>query len=173
MTDVSKFKHWYLLAYQVQVPGAWVPHSIIVASDKVELNVPQLNMLKKAHQVPDGAVLVGISYMGWQTEKSINGQPEIDPPTKLSDAYRVGMVSAARVRPSDEQQPINPYSGLTPEDMAKADEWASGFAAMRAMQIDVTTPVPCTAPPPLPAPEMVGERAEPVQKPLPGKSVRK
>lgn len=161
MTDVSKHKYWYLLAYMVQSPGAWVPHSIIVGSDKPELNVPQLNILKKAHQVPDASVLIAVSPLGWQTEKSINGQPDIDPPTKPSDAYRQGMVAAARVRITDAQQPINPFTGTKPEEVAKADEWSAGFQMVREIQGDVHTPVATAAPPPAPVPAKVGERAEP------------
>ena len=161
MTDVSKHKYWFLLAYQVQAPGAWVPHSIIVGSDKAELNVPQLNVLKKAHQVPDAAVLIAVSPLGWQTEKSINGLPEIDPPTKPSQAYRLGMVAASRVRISDEQQPINPFTGTKPEEVARADEWAAGFQAVREAQSDAVSPVPCAEPLAAPTHAKVGERAEP------------
>lgn len=169
MSDFSKHKHWFLLAYQVQAPGVWVPHSIIIGSDKAELNVPQLNMLKKAHQVPDAAVLIAVSPLGWQTEKSINGQPDIDPPTKLSDAYRLGMVAASRVRISDAQQPINPFPGNDPEDLAKANEWAAGFHAVREAQKDTHSAVPLTEPLVPPTPAKVGERAEPVGAKAPRK----
>lgn len=161
MSDFSKHKHWYLLAYMVQSPGAWVPHSIIVGSDKPELNVPQLNNLKKAHQVPDASVLISISPLGCQTEKSINGLPDIDPPTKPSDAYRLGMVAAARVRASDENQPINPFISGVPEEAARAEEWAAGFQAVRDAQNDVMSPVVTATPARPPTPAKVGERAEP------------
>lgn len=134
-------KHWHLLAFMVQSPGVWTPHSVVVGSEDQNLTLPQLVNLKKAHNVPDASVLMGISYLGWMTERQINGQPDVDPPTILSEAYRQGMVAAARVNPTDPSQPVNPYDAIDPNIhiRAKAAEWQAGFTATRTAQNDSQT----------------------------------
>lgn len=139
---MSESKHWYLLSYMVQQPGLWTPSSAVVGSDTKELSIPQLNALKKAHKIPDNSVLIGVSYLGLQTEKRINGLPEIDPPTVPTDAFRLGMIAATRVSAQDPSQPVNPFvEDGTPQTRAKAAEWQEGLIAVRQAQQDRITEV--------------------------------
>lgn len=166
MSKTTK-KHWYLLAFLTQQPGVWVPHSVIVASDENFLTVPQINGLKRAHNVPEASVMIGVSYLGFMSEKKINGQPDIDPPVVLSDAYKLGMVAAARIMASEECQPVNPYGqDLTDEGKAQAIDWQNGFVAVRLAQADNTTPIPQITPMKVSSPALPeGEVVDPTTKP--------
>ena len=137
-------KHWFLMSFMIQQPGVWAPFSTVVGSEELNLTIPQLNAMKKAYQVPEASVMLSISYLGYMTEKKINGLPDVDPPTQISDFYRQGMVAATRVLESDPAQPLNPYGvhDASAEEMAKAREWQDGFNAVRTAQADKSTPVP-------------------------------
>lgn len=163
---MAQMKHWFLLAYQVQNPGLWVPHSVIMGFDTNELSIPLLNQAKHDKKVPEASVLLSVSYLGFMSERRINGQPDVDPPTVISDAYRVGMVAAAQVPAADPKQPVNPYGviDVPPEEAAKAYEWQQGFDAVRAAQSDTRTPVQRIEPPTV-APTQPQPVGEPIEKP--------
>lgn len=143
-------KHWFLLSYMVQQPGMWAPHSIVVGSETLELTLPQLINLRNAYGVPEASILMAISPLGWMTEKAINGKPDIDPPTVISEAYRQGMLAATKVAVTDPRQPLNPYSlsSESPQEMADAEEWQQGFFEVRKAQADNVTSIKRFEPPP-------------------------
>lgn len=139
-------KHWFLMSFQVQHPGTWVPMSFLVALDDMGMTVPQMNAAKQANRVPDSSVLIAVSYLGYKTEKAMNGLPEVDEPTVLSDPYKEGLLAAGSVDPSSPNQPLNPYSMTNgdPLESWKMNEWANG---VQAMQEVMRTAKP--APPPV------------------------
>ncbi|TKW65233.1 MAG: hypothetical protein DI616_16030 [Paracoccus denitrificans] len=155
-------KHWFLLSYLVQQPGLWTPTSIVVGADTMNISIPQLNGYKQAHRVPEASVMIAVSYLGFQTEKAINGLPDIDPPTIASREYDEGVIAAVKISPHDSRQPLNPYANgdMDPYTVAKAEEWMRGFDATRRAQAADGSGIKQV---PLPEQQaVVGERAEPV-----------
>lgn len=133
-------KHWFLMSFQVQHPGTWVPMSFLVALDDMSMSVPQMNAAKQANRVPDSSVLIAVSYLGYKTEKAMNGLPEVDEPTVLSDPYKEGLLAAGSVDPSSPSQPLNPYSMTNgdPVEIWKMNEWANGVQAMQEVKRKVS-----------------------------------
>lgn len=142
-TPIVDEKHWFLFSFMVQSPGVWTPQSIVVASNNQNLSIPQIVQLRKENNVPDASVIISVSYLGWMTERAINGQPDVDPPTVISEAYRQGMVAATRAHKDDPEQPVNPYdpTDSNPHIRAKSIEWSAGFVAVRTAQNDTATEV--------------------------------
>lgn len=142
MSTPVPYKHWYLLAYMVQQPGSWVPHSIIAGSDTMELSIPKLNAMKEAYSVPQASVLISVSYLGWMSENGANGKPDINEPTAISEAYRLGMTAATKPVTSNEPQPVNPYNVVSGNavEVANAAEWQQGFADVRRAQAEHQVP---------------------------------
>lgn len=120
----------------VQHPGLWVPTSFLIGSESMNLTVPQLTNSKLANRVPDNSVMIACSYMGYQTEREINGQPSVEEPSVLSEAYQKGVAAAVDSAPTDPWQPQNPYQSATNDPHVVADnaEWERGFKSIRALQ---------------------------------------
>lgn len=150
MSTPVPYKYWYLLSFLVQQPGVWAPHSTVVGSDTQDLSIPKLNALKEAHGVPAASVLLSVSYLGWMSENGVNGKPDIDEPTAVSEAFRKGMAAAAKPLGPSEAQPVNPYNVVSGDarETANAAEWQAGFAEVRRAQAEHQTPPTQVAPTP-------------------------
>ena len=149
---MSKPKHhWWLLSFMVQSPGAWVPTSFLHAREEMLLDIGSINKAKEVRGMANNSVLLSASYMGYCNDNVIQGLPEIDPPTTISDSYREGVIAATLVPYHDPNQPVNPYvnaDGSVIDEWASG-EWSTGFQSIRAAQqsdistvkrIDVTAP---------------------------------
>lgn len=140
-------KHWYLLSFQVQHPGAWIPSSFVHGFDNMRITIPELRVAKQINHMGDNSVMLAVSYMGYATEREINGMPEVDPPSHTSNGFNEGMVAAMTVSAGDTNQPINPYTrnGLDPNDphvAHAASEWQAGFLLCRENQKKIPTVQP-------------------------------
>lgn len=131
-------KHWYLLSFSVQHPGAWIPASFVHGFETMRITVPEIRLAKQLNHITDNSVMIAVCYMGLATEREINGVPEIDPPSHTSDSFREGMAAAMKVSATDSIQPVNPYSfgpgAADPQNQHAAAEWQSGFTLTRESQ---------------------------------------
>lgn len=129
-------KHWYLLAFMVQHPGMWAPSSFLLGSESVNLTIPQINNAKLLNKIPNASVLIGTSYLGYQSERVINGQEDLEAPSVLTEAYQKGVAAAMEHSMSAAWQPSNPYvkGSMDNHDRADEAEWQRGFDSIRALQ---------------------------------------
>lgn len=133
-------KHWYLLSFQVQHPGAWIPASFVHGFDNMRITIPELNIAKQLNQVGNNSVMLAVCYLGYATEREINGIPEIDPPSHASDSYREGVLAAMQCPVTNSIQPVNPYT-TTGQDIADphvqhaAAEWQAGYMMVREVEL--------------------------------------
>lgn len=134
---MSKPKHhWWLLSFMVQSPGAWVPTSFLHAREEMLLDIGSINKAKEVRGLANNSVLMSASYMGYCNDNVIQGLPENDPPTTVSNAYREGVIAATLIPYHEPNQPINPYvdtNGSVIDEWASG-EWMSGFQTIRAAQ---------------------------------------
>lgn len=126
-------KHWYLLSFNVQHPGAWIPASFVHGFNNMRVTIPELRVAKQLNHLGDNSVMLAVCYMGYATEREINGIPEIDPPSFTSEYFREGLVAASQCDVGDSIQPVNPYSSnvTDPQVVFAASEWKSGFDTFR------------------------------------------
>lgn len=143
-------KYWFLLSFMVQQPGMWVPSSFLLASDSRDLTIPQINNAKLLNSIPGSSVLMGVSLVAHNTERGINGLPDVEAPSVISSAYAMGMTAAMNSNPADPAQPTNPFLKPMPDDHEKADmaEWTRGFSTVRGIQQQGNDPIVPTQPEP-------------------------
>lgn len=138
-------KHWYLLSFFVQHPGAWIPSSFVHGFDNMRITVPELRVAKQINHVGDNSVMLAVCYMGFATEREINGVPEIDPPSYTSKTFVEGFMAASLCPASDSVQPVNPYSLMDTNDphvQHDAEEWKLGFDTQRTAEVTKTVSAP-------------------------------
>lgn len=128
--DANKKTHWHLLSLMVPSPGQWQPISFMGSYSSKQLTLPVIQALRAANGVPETAVLMSVSYIGLMSKHAMAGTSDAIVPTKLSDAYRQGMIAAmATVDPSaDIKNPYEEFASASREMLMQANEWAEGFA---------------------------------------------
>lgn len=179
----SSPKHWFLLSYWLQQPGNWVPASSVVSNDTMNLSIPTLIAMRKLKGVSEQSVLISVSYLGFMTEREVNGMPEIDPPSLVSEPFKEGMHAAIIVDKTDAFQPMNPYNAPDkdqncPHVVYAADEWRLGYKYVRDAQFKGDVGISHTRPPTTVDHELTKQPPEvdpqtPVlQKTPPGKDVK-
>ena len=140
-------KHWYLLAFSVQHPGAWIPASFVHGFDNMRITIPELRVAKQINHLGDNSVMLAVCYMGYGTEREINGMPEVDPPSYTSDFFNEGVLAAVRNPVTNSIQPVNPYTTgdvTDPHVQHAAAEWTAGFNSFR--EAEKKNPAPNTKP---------------------------
>lgn len=128
-------QHWYLLSFQVQHPGLWVPLSFMHPFDEMFVSIPELLAAKEKNKVPQASVLTGVYYLGYGNERKMNGVPDLDPLSHVSEEFSEGLIAGLTIPANHHNQPINPYSinsGTDPYEDHKSKEWSTGFNLGRA-----------------------------------------
>ncbi|AUV61822.1 hypothetical protein HWB52_gp07 [Pseudomonas phage Littlefix] len=132
-------KHWYIASFMVQHPGLWVPTSFVFGLEEMGVTIADLHRAKHENNVPENSVIIAVSYLGFKTNKAMQGLPDIDPPTEPSEKFKEGMVAAIKYVESDSNPILNPYS-LNPDNdpqlMHDADEWNRGYRTVRTSHYD-------------------------------------
>lgn len=142
--DPNKKSHWYLMHYLVPVPGIWQPESFVGSVTSKTLSLPMITALREAQGLPETSKLVTFTYMGYMTKHQMAGTSDAPVPTKMSEAFRQGMMAAMTIPPGLE--PMNPYEQFAQESremMLNANEWAEGYAeaiALREAQQSASNP---------------------------------
>ncbi|AWH15472.1 hypothetical protein [Pseudomonas phage 98PfluR60PP] len=135
--------------------------------DEKKVPVTALNKAKQDNNISNSSVLLSVSYLGYMTDKAMNGLPDIDPPTVASEKFREGMVAAIKYQDSTTNPIINPYSvnpDNDPQQAHDAEEWSAGYALVRTSQHD---PKYDTAKPHIPviSKEAIAESQKDLQSP--------
>lgn len=126
--EATKKSHWYLLGYMVPAPGQWVPQSFIGSTSSKILTAPAIQALREAQGLPEQAVLMQFSYVGYATKQTISGTKPAPLTSNISEAYRQGMTAALTA--PDEMRLVNPYKQHeedSQEMFTNATEWDAGF----------------------------------------------
>lgn len=128
--DANKKTHWHLLSLMVPSPGQWQPVSFMGSYSSKQLSLPVIQALRTANGVPETAVLMSVSYIGLMSKHAMAGTSDAIVPTKLSDAFRQGLITAsANVDPRAEvKNPYEEFASVSREMLVQANEWAEGFA---------------------------------------------
>lgn len=137
----ARKRHWFLAVWSVAQAGSYMPASAFVWSDKRNLSIPILTAAKEQRKLGEGAVLVGVSYVGHMTQYELTGTSPAPVPTVTTAAYNLGLEQAF-ASPNPEQL-VNPFD--LSDDFQRA-EWDAGIARGHEMR---TKFVAVTAGPPL------------------------
>ena len=125
----NRKRHWFLATWSVPQVGHYAPASAYVWSDKRSLNIPTLNAAKVQRKLGDGAVLVGVSYVGFMTQYELTGTFPDPVPTSTTISYNLGLEQALSV--SEPEKLINAYPE---DDHFNHAEWEVGAARGREMR---------------------------------------
>lgn len=133
--DPNKKSHWFLLHYLVPMPGIWQPETFVGSVSSKTLTLPVISALREAQGLPETSKLVTFTYMGYMTKHSMAGTNDAPVPTKMSEAFRQGMMAAMTIPAG--LTPMNPYEQYAQESremMLHANEWAEGHAEATALR---------------------------------------
>jgi hypothetical protein len=98
--------------------------------DEMFVSIPELLVAKEKNNVPQTSVITGVSYLGYGNERKMNGVPDLDPPSHVSEAFSEGLIAGLTIPASHHNQPVNPYSinsGTDPYEDHKSKEWSTGL----------------------------------------------
>lgn len=124
-------RHWHLLAFDIPMAGFFGRSSMYVYSKKRLLSMPEVQLARHERNVPQGATLISISYLGMGNQHELAGTSPVKEPSTTSPAYHEGL-RAALVDGAP-----NPY----PADAFEHQEWWLGNGAGKA----ALTPLPLDA----------------------------
>lgn len=139
----ARKRHWFLAVWSVAQAGSYMPASAFVWSDKRNLSIPILTAAKEQRKLGEGAVLVGVSYVGHMTQYELTGTSPDPVPTTATAAYNLGLEQALTA--SDPTQLVNPFD--IADDFQRA-EWQAGITCgieMRTKIVAVTARPPAAA----------------------------
>lgn len=127
--DPNKKTHWFHLGYMVPTPGAWVPVSVTSSYIKRILCSRAMQALREVNGLPQNAVLMNVSYLGFASKHHMAGTSDKPVPTQLSAAYRQGLTAAIT-----SEIPViglvNPYTAMRDQSAEAAlfeTEWDAGL----------------------------------------------
>lgn len=128
--DPNKKTHWFLMGFMVPSPGQWRPVSFYGSYTNRILTLNATKAIREAQGVPEDAVLLNVSYIGYASLHTIRGTSDEIVPTKLSDAYRQGLIAAntPNMTGKDFVNPYEEFSSASREMQIRANEWAEGYA---------------------------------------------
>ncbi len=122
MTE-SPLKHWYLFAFSTPAPGHVAMASVIAGLDNSQVTVPVLIEMRRTHQIPETAVVVGISYLGYMTQETMEGPKPVEQVQQgVSDVYLSGYKAGLL---GTTARSLNPYNAE--DNQAAFVSWDSGF----------------------------------------------
>lgn len=118
-------KHWHLIVWEVPAVGLPQKISTYSATRKRLASIPEIRAAQQERQVPQGAVLVNVGYLGFGTQYDLTGESPVKPPSKVSEDFLAGM--EAGLHYTGPPEPINPFSDEQ-GDGYRAQEWQLGYA---------------------------------------------
>ena len=118
-------KHWHLMVYTVPCQGLPQSLSLYANSKQRLMTLPEISAARESRGIPDGAVLIGLDYMGFGSQCDFTGQHPDPVPSAVTDAWLQGMEMALSA--GDPTQLVNPYDNVE-HDVHYAQEWQLGFS---------------------------------------------
>lgn len=125
----ARKRHWFLAVWSVPQIGHFVPMSAYVWSDKRSINIPTLTAAKQQRKLGDGAVLIGVSYVGYMTQYELTGTSPEPVATTTTAAYNLGLEQALSV-----PEPEKLVNAFQAEDRFHHEEWQAGANRGREMR---------------------------------------
>lgn len=125
----ARKRHWFLVVWSVPQIGHFVPMSAYVWSDKRSINIPTLNAAKQQRKLGDGAVLIGVSYVGYMTQYELTGTSPEPVPSTTTVSYNLGLEQALSV--PEPEKLVNAYPE---DDRFNHAEWEAGATRGREMR---------------------------------------
>lgn len=113
--------HWHLAVWSNPQIGTFVPVSVFAMSKKRSITIPELTAAKSQRNVPDGAVLVNVAYIGCMPQHELTGISPDPVPTTQTPAFTLGLEQTLSVL--DVAYLMNAYQD---EDSFNHGEWEKG-----------------------------------------------
>jgi hypothetical protein len=135
MTQVdpnTRKRHWFLVVWSVPQAGFLAPVSAYVSSDKRRLTIPEINTAKGQRQLPEGAVVVNVAYVGHMTQYELTGTSPEPVPTVVTAAFNLGLEQALTV-----PDPLQLQNAFPETEEFNRAEWESGAARGRDMRTKI------------------------------------
>lgn len=134
-------RHWHLAVWSIPQVGTYVPVSVFAWSQKRAITVPELTAARNQRQVPEGAVLVNVAYIGLMNQFELTGLSPDPVPTTTTPAYTMGLEQTMSV-----PDPTKLVNAFPEEDQFNHTEWALGNATGITMRTKIISAA--TTPPP-------------------------
>lgn len=129
--DPNHKSHWHLLSYMVPTPGQWRPVSFYGSYSNKILTLPAQQALRQSHNIPEDAVLMSVSYIGFASKHTIAGTSDKPVATTVTDAYRQGLTAAQMSTPgADVKNPYLEFADVDADMAFKCGEWSNGYSEM-------------------------------------------
>lgn len=141
--EPAKKTHWYLLSFMVASPGLYVPTSFMGSFTSKLLTMPAIHAMREAQGIPENAILMHFSYVGYMSKDHLTGTKAKPEQTVMSEGYRQGLTAALSVPAG--VTPSNPYEHIAGDsaEMAEyASEWGAGYVVGEAIRRDTAILAP-------------------------------
>lgn len=114
-------RHWFLLAFAVAVPGSTSYMSTFAAVTSRNLSGGDIAAVRIQKDVPESAVLMNASYLGYMTQYKFTNTSPVPVPSTMTPAYTLGLSQAVKAAPGEGI--VSPYDEGTFENR----EWQRGY----------------------------------------------